>query len=117
MYYYAVWLITDEQGNTAEVRGNWKMTFNDTTPCDLRGSSVVFGCTYAYPSDQTITNTFWKFWSQWWDNYLCLAKKYRGCAEYLGSRKKNCTLRMNNIISSDATPCYFRFEMVNGTKG
>ncbi|XP_029498481.2 B-cell receptor CD22-like [Oncorhynchus nerka] len=92
---------------------NWKVTFNDTAPCALRGSSVVFACSYAYPSDQTITNSFWYFSSQRKNNDLFLAQEYRGRVEYLGNKDNNCTLKINNLISSDATQYHFRFETVN----
>ncbi|CAB1334092.1 unnamed protein product, partial [Coregonus sp. 'balchen'] len=92
---------------------NWEVTFNNTTPCALRGSSVVFGCSYVYPSDQTITNTFWKFQTQKEDNNFFEAQQYGGRVEYLGNREHNCTLRINNLISSDANSYLFRFKTVN----
>ncbi|XP_041725894.1 B-cell receptor CD22-like [Coregonus clupeaformis] len=92
---------------------NWEVTFNNTTPCALRGSSVVFGCSYVYPSDQTITNTFWKFKSQNEDKNFFEAQQYGGRVEYLGNREHNCTLRINNLISSDANSYLFRFKTVN----
>uniref|UniRef100_A0A4W5JSF6 Ig-like domain-containing protein n=1 Tax=Hucho hucho TaxID=62062 RepID=A0A4W5JSF6_9TELE len=89
------------------------VTFNDTAPCALKGSSVVFGCTYDYPSDQNITNTFWKFQTQKDYNNLFEAQQYGGRVEYLGNRKHNCTLRINNLNSSDANSYLFRFTTVN----
>ncbi|CAB1334072.1 unnamed protein product, partial [Coregonus sp. 'balchen'] len=81
------------------------------------GSSVVFGCTYDYPSDQTITNTFLYFWSQGKDNDLLMSKEYTERSIYLGNKEHNCTLRINNLISSVATTQYhFRFETVNEKK-
>eukprot|EP00063_Salmo_salar_P037546 XP_014012381.1 PREDICTED: B-cell receptor CD22-like [Salmo salar] len=92
---------------------NWKVTFNDAAPCALRGSSVVFGCSYVYPSDQTITNSFWYISSQGKNNDLFLTQEYSGRVEYLGNKDNNCTLKINNLISSDATQYQFRFETVN----
>ncbi|XP_021481118.2 B-cell receptor CD22 [Oncorhynchus mykiss] len=92
---------------------DWMVTFNDTDPCALKGSSVVFGCSYDYPSGQTVTNTFWKFKTQKEDTNFFEAQQYRERVEYLGNEKHNCTLRMNNLISSDANSYLFRFKTVN----
>lgn len=73
----------------------------------------MFGCSYVYPSDQTITNSFWYISSQGKNNDLFLTQEYSGRVEYLGNKDNNCTLKINNLISSDATQYQFRFETVN----
>ncbi|CAB1334070.1 unnamed protein product [Coregonus sp. 'balchen'] len=95
---------------------NWKVTLSNLQLCALNGSSVVFGCTYDYPSDQTITNTFWYFWSQGKNNDLLMSKEYTERSIYLGNKEHNCTLRINNLVSSDATKYCFRFETINTNK-
>ncbi|XP_035602177.1 B-cell receptor CD22-like isoform X2 [Oncorhynchus keta] len=77
------------------------------------GSSVVFGCSYDYPADQTVTNTFWKFRTPKDDTNVFEAQEYRDRVEYLGNENHNCTLRMNNLISSDANSYFFRFKTTN----
>ncbi|XP_035602179.1 B-cell receptor CD22-like isoform X3 [Oncorhynchus keta] len=92
---------------------NWMVTFNNADPCALKGSSVVFGCSYDYPADQTVTNTFWKFRTPKDDTNVFEAQEYRDRVEYLGNENHNCTLRMNNLISSDANSYFFRFKTTN----
>uniref|UniRef100_A0A673XHC0 Si:dkey-27j5.10 n=1 Tax=Salmo trutta TaxID=8032 RepID=A0A673XHC0_SALTR len=81
------------------------------SPCALKGSSVMFGCSYDYPSDQTITNTFWKFKNQIDDTNFF--EQYGGRVEYLGNKKHNCTLRMDNLNSNDENSYLFRFKTVD----
>ncbi|XP_029600040.1 B-cell receptor CD22 isoform X2 [Salmo trutta] len=71
----------------------------------------MFGCSYDYPSDQTITNTFWKFKNQIDDTNFF--EQYGGRVEYLGNKKHNCTLRMDNLNSNDENSYLFRFKTVD----
>ncbi|CAB1334069.1 unnamed protein product, partial [Coregonus sp. 'balchen'] len=89
--------------------GPYGVTSDNVSPCALRGSSVVFGCSYDYPSRDTVTKTIWfgmenNTWTDLFQN-----QAYSGCVEYLGNNMHNCTLRISNLRPSDAKKYHFRF--------
>uniref|UniRef100_A0A4W5P8H0 Ig-like domain-containing protein n=1 Tax=Hucho hucho TaxID=62062 RepID=A0A4W5P8H0_9TELE len=89
--------------------GPYGVTSDNVSPCALRRSSVVFGCSYDYPSRDIVTNTIWfgLETNTWTDIFQNQAFSER--VEYLGNNKHNCTLRICNLRLSDAKHYHFRF--------
>ncbi|MBN3318942.1 CD22 protein, partial [Atractosteus spatula] len=89
---------------------NWGVWYNPGNICALQGSTVVMGCNYSYPSDNTVTQTFWMDKD---DSYnptdLSAVPQYVNRIEYLGNKVNNCTLRLRNLPTSDSTTYWFRF--------
>ncbi|KAL7832432.1 hypothetical protein AOLI_G00299800 [Acnodon oligacanthus] len=85
----------------------WSVTYSDRRLCALEGSSVDFPCTYSYPRDQTVTETFWYDFRL---TDLSVVEQFAGRVEFLVDKERNCTLRMNNLTKTDSGEYYFRFS-------
>ncbi|XP_036453746.1 uncharacterized protein LOC118826840 [Colossoma macropomum] len=90
----------------------WSVTYSDRRVCALEGSSVDFPCTYSYPRDQTVTETFWYNFGL---TDLSVKKQFAGRVEFLGDKERSCTLRMNNLTKSDSGE--YRFRLITDTAG
>ncbi|XP_072536959.1 uncharacterized protein [Salminus brasiliensis] len=73
--------------------------------CALEGSSVTIPCTYSYPSDRTLNETYWSYNT----NDLRKMKHFAGRVEYAGRENKNCTLRLTDLKQSDSGNYHFSF--------
>lgn len=74
------------------------VTYTDRRVCALEGSTVDIPCTFSYPSDQTVIETYWSY-NQIDMKYL---KQFTDRIEYIGDHKKNCTLRLTSLKQTDS---------------
>uniref|UniRef100_W5M7X2 Ig-like domain-containing protein n=1 Tax=Lepisosteus oculatus TaxID=7918 RepID=W5M7X2_LEPOC len=91
---------------------NWGVWYNPGSICALQGSTVVMGCTYSYPRDNTVTQTFWFIEKPVYPTEptdLSAVPQYVNRTEYLGNKVNNCTLRLRNLTTSDSTTYWFKF--------
>ncbi|KAL6484125.1 hypothetical protein MHYP_G00061700 [Metynnis hypsauchen] len=89
----------------------WSVSYSDRRVCALEGSSVDFPCTYSYPSNKTVTEMFWFYFVPKVEpTDLREEKQFAGRVEFLGDKKRNCTLRMRNVRKSDSREYFFRFK-------
>uniref|UniRef100_W5M7S0 Immunoglobulin domain-containing protein n=1 Tax=Lepisosteus oculatus TaxID=7918 RepID=W5M7S0_LEPOC len=88
----------------------WAVWYPERPVCAVRGSSVVFNCSYDYP------NTFTQYSTQYKPNTVTYIYhsghgfNYRGRVEYLGDKQKTCTVKIKDIRTSDQGTYRFRFE-------
>ncbi|XP_072526977.1 sialoadhesin-like [Salminus brasiliensis] len=86
----------------------WNVTYTDRRVCVSEGSSVDFPCTYSYPSGLTITEVFWHYsWTKEPEN-LSEEEQFAGRVEFIGDKKRNCTLRLRDVRKADSGSYYFR---------
>ncbi|XP_017539501.2 uncharacterized protein LOC108412114 [Pygocentrus nattereri] len=89
----------------------WSVSYSDRRVCALEGSSVDFPCTYSYPSDQTVTEMFWFYFVPKVEpTDLSEEQQFAGRVEFLGDKKRNCTLRMRDVRKTDSREYFFRFK-------
>ncbi|KAI4881094.1 hypothetical protein NFI96_029121, partial [Prochilodus magdalenae] len=91
----------------------WNVAYTERELCALEGSSVDFHCTYAPPSNQTVTGVFW-YYEQLKD--LFHEAQFAGRVEFIGDRERNCTLRMRGVRKTDSGEYGFQFS-TNADKG
>ncbi|KAG9271779.1 hypothetical protein AMEX_G14751 [Astyanax mexicanus] len=95
----------------------WGVIYSDRKVCVLEGSSVDFPCTYSYPSDLAVTQTFWYYFLPKKEpTDLTEEEKFAGRAEFLGDKERSCTLRMRDVRKSDSGVYFFRF-FTNSSEG
>ncbi|XP_067087919.1 uncharacterized protein [Osmerus mordax] len=89
----------------------WGVTYTLQSVCALRGSSVDLSCSYTYPSDLTVTTTFW--FTTWKTGErrqnLRLDPEYTGRVQYRGDKKREATLTITDLRERDADVYKFRF--------
>ncbi|XP_063065482.1 sialoadhesin-like, partial [Engraulis encrasicolus] len=85
----------------------WSVTYTPQSVCGLKASSVDLGCSYSYPNNVNVTDTFWHKP----DDRLDLGTKpgYENRTKYLGDKESNCALRIEHLQESDAGEYQFRF--------
>ncbi|XP_076135813.1 B-cell receptor CD22-like [Alosa pseudoharengus] len=89
-------------------QGKWDVMYPSTSICGLKGSFVDIPCTYSYPRNLKINETFWHFKQGMVD--LSLDSRYQGRVKYLGDKRNNCTLRIKDLRDNDTEKQYrFRF--------
>ncbi|KAK2818273.1 hypothetical protein Q7C36_022206 [Tachysurus vachellii] len=92
-------------------QSKWSVTYTPSSICALKGSTVIMGCTYTYPTDYTVQRTFWT--RQLVTNEeppdLSLDPKYRNRIQYLGNYWNVCRLRLSDVTEQDQGKYYFRF--------
>eukprot|EP00063_Salmo_salar_P064092 XP_014038927.1 PREDICTED: uncharacterized protein LOC106592141 [Salmo salar] len=83
----------------AVCRNCWIVTYTHQSICALKGSTVDISCSYTYPSDHEIKNTFWftKWESDMDPEDLSSVPGYKGHIEYLGDMKSEGTLRLTDL--------------------
>ncbi|XP_065810760.1 B-cell receptor CD22-like [Labrus bergylta] len=95
-------------------QAGWGVTYSSTEVCALRGSTVVLGCTYSYPSrfnyqSITVQKSFW--FTKVKDGEpvdLLTDSQYTGRVTY-SSKSKDSTLTITNVGNSDSAVYKFRF--------
>ncbi|XP_062389272.1 sialic acid-binding Ig-like lectin 8 [Sardina pilchardus] len=93
------------------IQQNFSVSYPSTSICGLKGSFVDMPCTYSYPSDRHIRETFWHInWFPEAPTDLSLDSKYQGRVEYLGDKVDNCSLRIKDLRDSDTKEKY-RFRL------
>ncbi|XP_060715859.1 uncharacterized protein LOC132839095 [Tachysurus vachellii] len=93
-------------------QSKWSVTYTPSSICALKGSTVIMGCTYTYPTDYTVQKTFWT--KQWVKDEeppdLSLDPKYRNRIHYLKDNLNDCRLRLSEVSEEDQGKYYFRFN-------
>ncbi|KAI4893959.1 hypothetical protein NFI96_026951 [Prochilodus magdalenae] len=96
----------------AAAQNGWGVTYNPTSICAVKGSTVTMSCTYTYPYGYSVIKVFW---TKQWPVYgveppdLLDDPDYRGRVLYLGDKQRDCTLRLQNVTEKDQIKYYFRF--------
>ncbi|XP_051262199.1 B-cell receptor CD22 [Dicentrarchus labrax] len=96
------------------VSSAWSVTFENSDPCGLKGSSVEFRCSYNYPDGESVTNTTWHRGGlkdkQWKRFKLSELPSYQNRSEYIGDRQHDCSLVIHDLQDNDTGFYYFRFD-------
>ncbi|XP_065814012.1 B-cell receptor CD22 [Labrus bergylta] len=95
--------------------GNWGVTSTDQ--CALKGTSVLIKCEYDYPSGLVVTGVAW--YQRQRISGLVHLSKIRSAPDhfrYVGNKWSNCSLRINDVQSSDAREYYFQFKTTLNNK-
>ncbi|KAL2086718.1 hypothetical protein ACEWY4_017777 [Coilia grayii] len=92
----------------------WSVVYTHQSICAVKGSSVDLGCSYSYPSNVIVTETFWHKPEIMED----LSKKgeYKNRVKYLGNKDSDCALKIEDLQESDSGEYRFRF-LTNDTSG
>ncbi|XP_069040715.1 B-cell receptor CD22-like isoform X3 [Lepisosteus oculatus] len=116
--------------------GQWAVWYPERSVCAVRGSSVVFNCSYDYPNTFTqyreyklkVTTVMWCYNDEdcipgpntviyiYHSGHGPVRFNYWGRVEYLGDKQKTCTVKIKEIRTSDQGTYRFRFE-TNDPKG
>ncbi|XP_035527874.1 B-cell receptor CD22-like [Morone saxatilis] len=96
------------------VSATWSVTFENSDPCGLKGSSVEFRCSYNYTDGETVTNTAWHKGGlkdkQWKRFKLSELPSYQNRSEYIGDQQHDCSLAIHDLQDNDTGYYYFRFD-------
>ncbi|XP_072570766.1 sialoadhesin-like isoform X2 [Paramormyrops kingsleyae] len=95
----------------------WGVEYSINPLCAIRGSTVVIPCSYKHPASLRVETVMWCLDDEICDKMLYvshssntnISAEYRGRAEYLGNKEKNCTLQIKNITHKHAGVYTFRF--------
>uniref|UniRef100_A0A4W5KP11 Immunoglobulin domain-containing protein n=1 Tax=Hucho hucho TaxID=62062 RepID=A0A4W5KP11_9TELE len=95
---------------------DWSVTYTHQSICTLKGSTVNISCSYTYPSDHKIKNTFWfiKWESDMDPEDLSSVSRYEGQIEYFGDKKSEGSLRITDLRLSDSAGYRFRLITSGG---
>ncbi|KAI4880411.1 hypothetical protein NFI96_031890 [Prochilodus magdalenae] len=104
----------------AAAQNGWGVTYNPTSICAVKGSTVNMSCTYTHPSGYSVMKAFWTKQSSVQNGVespdLLDDPDYRGRVQYLRDKQHNTTLRLQNVTEKDQIKYYFRF-LTNQTGG
>ncbi|KAL6459077.1 hypothetical protein MHYP_G00325490 [Metynnis hypsauchen] len=83
----------------------FSVTYADRRVCALEGSSVNIPCSYSYPSDQAVIETYWSY------NHhdMRQSMQFTGRVKYAGDKNKNCALRLTGLRQNDSGNYRFSF--------
>ncbi|XP_051560056.1 uncharacterized protein LOC127444620 isoform X2 [Myxocyprinus asiaticus] len=85
--------------------------YDTTTICVLKGSTVNMSCSYIYPEQSTLNNTFWMKCKTLNEEIRSLKEypEYKDRVEYIEDRQmKTATLRLHNVTQNDENTYCFR---------
>ncbi|XP_026110390.1 B-cell receptor CD22-like [Carassius auratus] len=92
----------------------WTVFYKTTSVCALNGSTVNMSCSYTYPQQYKLTDTFWMLGVE--IKSLKEYPKYKDRVEYIEDRQKQtAVLRLHNITNNDERVYFFR--LVTDTVG
>ncbi len=90
------------------------MIYESKSICALKGSTVNMSCSYTYPQQNTLTDTFWINRPDF--RSLKEYPEYKDRVEYIEDRqKKTSILRLHNITENDESKYCFR--LITNTEG
>ncbi|XP_052402806.1 B-cell receptor CD22 isoform X2 [Carassius gibelio] len=96
---------------------NWNVIYESTSVCALKGSTVNMSCSYTYPQQYKLTDTFWIKTPDVEMKSLKEYLEYKDRVEYIEDRQKQtAVLRLYNITKNDER-VYFFFKLVTDTEG
>uniref|UniRef100_A0A7N8XBI0 Immunoglobulin domain-containing protein n=1 Tax=Mastacembelus armatus TaxID=205130 RepID=A0A7N8XBI0_9TELE len=92
-----------------QAQDGWGVTYTATDICAIKGSTVNISCTYTYPSNVRVQETFW-FTKESNGIYVDLRTdpEYSGRVQYL-CEDKTCTLTIRDLRETDSAQYKFRF--------
>ncbi|XP_051561509.1 B-cell receptor CD22-like [Myxocyprinus asiaticus] len=90
---------------------DWGVSYTSKYICALKGSSVIMSCTYKYPPEYKIKKVFWTKLIEKGVEPPDLSDdtEYSQRIQYLGDKRQNCTIRLNDVTQKDSHKYYFRF--------
>uniref|UniRef100_A0A4W5KQ11 Ig-like domain-containing protein n=1 Tax=Hucho hucho TaxID=62062 RepID=A0A4W5KQ11_9TELE len=96
-------------------QNGWSVTYTTQSICTLKGSTVDLSCSYTYPSDYTVTTTFW------FTKYDAVGPvslsddpDYKGRVTYRKDKGNGHTLMITDLRESDSATYKFRFTDQTG---
>ncbi|XP_026102508.1 B-cell receptor CD22-like [Carassius auratus] len=93
---------------------NWNVIYESTSVCALNGSTVNMSCSYTYPQQYKLADTFWMLGVE--IKSLKEYPEYKDRVEYIEDRQKQtAVLRLYNVSKNDER-VYF-FKLVTDTEG
>ncbi|XP_037309869.2 B-cell receptor CD22 [Pungitius pungitius] len=96
------------------VSAGWSVTFEETDPCALKGSTVQLRCSFNYTDEETVTKTAWYKGElkdgAWRRVALSELPSYQNRSEYLGNQQHDCGLAIHDLQVNDSGHYYFRFD-------
>ncbi|XP_008285116.1 B-cell receptor CD22-like isoform X1 [Stegastes partitus] len=91
--------------------GDWRVTLE--SQCALKGTSVVIQCSYDYPFGHIVTSTSWsKVKLHLGSPRLFALSQFSapsGHFKYLGNKRGDCDLKINDVQIADTGSYYFSF--------
>ncbi|XP_043101036.1 uncharacterized protein LOC122349153 [Puntigrus tetrazona] len=94
----------------------WGVTYETESICALKGSTVNMSCSYKYPQQYKLINTFWIKMPDVAIKSLKEYPEYKDRVEYIEDRQKQtAVLRLHNITENDKRAYCFR--LITETKG
>uniref|UniRef100_A0A4W5M479 B-cell receptor CD22 n=1 Tax=Hucho hucho TaxID=62062 RepID=A0A4W5M479_9TELE len=90
----------------------FNVTYTHQSICAMKGSTVELPCTYRYPSAHKVSEANWYIQEKRDEapRVLSSVPEYAGRAEYLGTKEKDCTLRITDLRERDSAEYKFRFK-------
>ncbi len=96
---------------------NWNVTYETESICALKGSTVNMSCSYTYPQQYDLTDTFWIKMPDVEIKSLKEYPEYKDRVEYIEDRqRKTAVLRLHNITENDERMYCFRLITENKEK-
>nr|XP_046166396.1 B-cell receptor CD22-like [Oncorhynchus gorbuscha]XP_046166398.1 B-cell receptor CD22-like [Oncorhynchus gorbuscha]XP_046166399.1 B-cell receptor CD22-like [Oncorhynchus gorbuscha] len=90
----------------------FNVTYIHQSICALKESTVELPCTYQHPSYHVVSEPNWYIQDKYNEapKILSSVPEYAGRAEYLGTKEKDCTLRITDLRESDSAEYWFTFK-------
>ncbi|XP_071219295.1 myeloid cell surface antigen CD33-like [Salvelinus alpinus] len=90
----------------------FNVTYTNQSICAVKGSTVELPCTYQHPSNHVVSEPNWYIQEKYNEapKILSSVPEYAGRAEYLGTKEKDCTLRITDLRERDSAEYKFRFK-------
>uniref|UniRef100_A0A8K9V6A0 B-cell receptor CD22 n=1 Tax=Oncorhynchus mykiss TaxID=8022 RepID=A0A8K9V6A0_ONCMY len=90
----------------------FNVTYIHQSICALKGSTVELPCTYQHPNNHVVSEPNWYIQDKYNETPKILSSvpEYAGRAEYLGTKEKDCTLRITDLRERDSAEYKFRFK-------
>ncbi|XP_026158880.1 B-cell receptor CD22-like [Mastacembelus armatus] len=95
--------------SVVQAQDGWGVTYTATDICAIKGSTVNIRCTYTYPSNVRVQETFWFTKGTNTDPVdLKTQSEYSGRVQYQ-CEDKTCTLTIRDLRETDSAQYKFRF--------
>ncbi|XP_067259471.1 uncharacterized protein [Chanodichthys erythropterus] len=95
---------------------NWNVIYETKSICALKGSTVNMSCTYRYPQQYPLTETFWIKKPDEKIKSLKEYQQYKDRVKYIEDRQnKTAVLRLHNVTEDDEKEYCFR--LITATEG
>ncbi|XP_026159984.1 uncharacterized protein LOC113128698 isoform X2 [Mastacembelus armatus] len=94
--------------SVVQAQDGWGVTYTATDICAIKGSTVNIRCTYTYPSNVRVQETFWfTKWTNTDPEDLKTQSEYSGRVQYQ-CKDKTCTLTIRDLRETDSAQYQFR---------